>query len=94
MKIDVNSPTVNLPPVDSGTKKISARGSVAVQDATQDRTTFHTDTLSVQSLTTQALNSPEVRQAKVDALSLSVKSGEYKVDSTKTAGAMIDSQDI
>jgi flagellar biosynthesis anti-sigma factor FlgM len=94
MKIEVNSPTVSLPEVDRGAKKASMSTVVGTQDVTQDRTTFHTDTLSVQSLTTQALNSPEVRQAKVDALSLSVKSGEYKVDSTKTAGAMIDSKDI
>jgi flagellar biosynthesis anti-sigma factor FlgM len=94
MKIELNSPTVGLPSVDSPTKKVSTGGSIGAQDSTQDTTTFHTDTRPVQSLTTQALNSPEVRQAKVDALSLSVKSGEYQVDSTKTAGAMIDSKDI
>ena len=94
MKIEVNSPTVSLPSVDRSAKKVPTSAVVGAQDATQDRTTFHTDTLSVQSLTTQALNSPEVRQDRVDALRQAVKSGEYKVDSTKTADAIIDSKAI
>jgi flagellar biosynthesis anti-sigma factor FlgM len=94
MKIEMNSPTVSLPPVDRGTKKVSTGSLAEAQGATQDRTTFHTDTLSVQSLTTQAMNYPEVRQDRVDALSQAVKSGEYKVDSSRTAAAMIDSKDV
>ncbi len=94
MKIEVNNPTVSLLSVDSGTKKVSTSSSAPVQTEMQDRTTFHADTQAIKSLTTQALNSPEVRQARVDALSQSVKSGEYKIDSTKIAGAMLDSKDV
>jgi len=75
MKIDVNSPTVSLPPADRGAKKASTGSVSDAQGVAQDRTTFQTDTQSVRSLTTQALNSPEVRQNKVDALSQSVKRG-------------------
>jgi flagellar biosynthesis anti-sigma factor FlgM len=94
MKIEVNSPTVSLPPVDRGAKKASTGSVSDAQSVTQDRTTFHTDTLSVQSLTAQVLKSHEVRQNKVDALSQSVKRGEYQVDSTKTADAIVDSKDM
>jgi flagellar biosynthesis anti-sigma factor FlgM len=40
-------------------------------------------------LTSQALNFPEVRQDKVDALNQSISSGTYKLDATATASAMI-----
>jgi flagellar biosynthesis anti-sigma factor FlgM len=94
MKIEVNSPTVSLPSVDRGAKKVSTSALGGAQDATQDTTTFHTDTLSVQSFTTQALNSPEVRQDRVDALSQAVKSGKYNVDSTKTADAILGNKEV
>jgi anti-sigma28 factor (negative regulator of flagellin synthesis) len=40
------------------------------------------------------MNSSEIRQDKVNALSQAVKSGEYKVDSTETANALIDSEEV
>jgi anti-sigma28 factor (negative regulator of flagellin synthesis) len=64
------------------------------QIPTQDHTTFQTDTQSVKALTTQALNTPEVRQDKVDALSQAVKSGAYKVDSMETSTALINSKEV
>jgi flagellar biosynthesis anti-sigma factor FlgM len=93
MKIDLNNSLANLLPPDKGVKQVSTSDTAATQSATratQDRTTFHSDSLSVQSLTSQALNTPEVRQDKVDALSQSVNSGSYKLDATEIAGAVID----
>ena len=94
MKIEVNTPPVSLPPVDQGAKKVPTGSLAGTQISTEDRTTLRTDTQSVQALTAQALNSPEVRQDKVNALSQAVKSGEYKVDSTETANALIDSKEV
>ena len=94
MKIEVNSPTTSLLPVDQGAKKVPARSQAGAQISTQDRTTFKTDPQSVQSLTTQVLNTPEVRQDKVDALSQAVRRGEYKTDSTETASALIKSGEV
>jgi flagellar biosynthesis anti-sigma factor FlgM len=91
MKIDVQSPSVSLLPVDQGTKKVSNNGQVGIQSATEDRTTFQSDSTSVKALTSQAMQSPEVRQGKVDALRQSVSSGEYQVNATKIAGAIIGS---
>lgn len=91
MKIDANSPTAIPLPANLGAKQVSNGGVTAAQNAATDRTTFHTDNLSVQSLTNQALNSPEVRQDKVDALRQSVTSGEYRPDATKTASAIAES---
>ena len=93
MKIDVNSPVASHLPPDRGAKQVSNQKLAVTQSATGDRTTFHSDSTSVQALTSQALNSPAIRQAKVDALTQSVTSGEYQVDATKTAGAIIESGD-
>lgn len=94
MKIEVNSPTVSTLPVDSGAKKVSSGSVSGTQTVTQDRTTFHSNALSVQSLTSQAMNTPEVRQGTVDALRQSVKSGEYQADASKTADAIVNSKDV
>jgi flagellar biosynthesis anti-sigma factor FlgM len=92
MKVELNSPSASLLQAERSAKQVSTSGTAATQDATLDRTTFHSDSLSVQSLTGQAMNSPEIRQDKVDALSQSVNSGSYQLDATKIAGAMIDSK--
>jgi flagellar biosynthesis anti-sigma factor FlgM len=89
MKIEVNSPAISLVAVDKGAKKVSNGSLAGTQEATVDRTSFSTDTQSVQALTTQAMSSPEIRQDKVDALSQAVSSGEYKPDASKTADAIV-----
>ena len=91
MKIELNSPATNQLPVDRNVKQVSTSDTTAAQGATVDRTTFHSDSLSVTSLTSQAMNTPEVRQDKVAALQQSIASGEYKVDATKTADAIASS---
>lgn len=92
MKIEVNSPVLSQVAVDRSTKQVSNGSLASTQSTTEDRTTFHSDSASVQALTSQAMKTPEVRQDKVDALSQSVKSGEYKADPTETAGAILDSE--
>ena len=90
MKIDVNSPAASQLSVDRGPKQVSNGSLAGTQNSTEDRTTLHTGSQSVQSLTSQALNSPEIRQDKVDALRQSISSGQYQLDASKIAGAMID----
>ena len=62
------------------------------QPAGEDRATLSSDSTSVGSLVTTALNSPSVRQDKVDALRQAVNSGQYQIDPDKIAAAMIDEQ--
>jgi negative regulator of flagellin synthesis FlgM len=89
MKIESNSPSASLLPADRSTKQISTTGTAIARGVTQDRTTLHTDSQSVQSLTSQAMSSPEVRQDKVDEFRQSVNSGTYELDATKIASAII-----
>jgi len=53
-----------------------------------DQTSLSFDQAKVQSLATQALAAPEVRQEKVGPLQQAVASGNYTVDSGKVADAV------
>jgi flagellar biosynthesis anti-sigma factor FlgM len=88
MKIDGVSPVEAQLPVDSVAVRVSTGGQASTQGAAQDWTSFHSDSHSVLSLASQALSSPEVRQATVDALRESVSSGLYQVDATRIAAAI------
>jgi flagellar biosynthesis anti-sigma factor FlgM len=89
MKIEGINPAATQLPVDNVATRVSTSGPATTQAAAQDWTSFHSDSTSVQSLTTQALNSPEVRQGTVDALRQTVSSGQYLLDATRIAGAII-----
>jgi flagellar biosynthesis anti-sigma factor FlgM len=92
MKVELNSPSATLLPAGRSVKQVSTGSTTATQGAAQDRTTFHSDSLSVTSLTSQAMSSPEIRQDKVDTLSQSVNNGTYQLDATRIAGAIVDSK--
>jgi negative regulator of flagellin synthesis FlgM len=65
----------------------SAKSSQGVSEG--DRTTLSSDTTSVSSLVSTALNSPEVRQGKVDSLRQAISNGQYQVDPASVASAMV-----
>jgi flagellar biosynthesis anti-sigma factor FlgM len=88
MKIEGINPAAAQLPVDNVAARAASGGQASPQRAAQDWTSFHSDSSSVLSLTSQALNSPEVRQATVDALRQSVNSGQYQVDASRIAGAI------
>ena len=91
MKIEGINPATSQLPVDNVAARVSNSGPATTQAAAQDWTSFHSDSTSVQSLTTQALNSPEVRQGTVDALRQAVNSGQYEIDPNRIATAMSNS---
>jgi negative regulator of flagellin synthesis FlgM len=88
MKIEVNGPAASQVPDPRSAKQVSNSGPATSQSATVDRTTFYSDSASVQSLVSQALKSPEIRQDKVDSIRQSVSNGQYQVDPTKIAAAI------
>jgi flagellar biosynthesis anti-sigma factor FlgM len=57
-----------------------------------DESVFSQDTVTLSSLATQALATPEIRQTQVDSLRQSVSSGEYQLDPNGIAAAMLSSQ--
>jgi flagellar biosynthesis anti-sigma factor FlgM len=70
----------------AGAKNVTS--SVDAGDA--DRTTLSPGSASPHSLVSLALNSPAIRQDKVDSLTQSIESGEYELDPAKIAAAMVD----
>jgi flagellar biosynthesis anti-sigma factor FlgM len=91
MKIEGISPAATQLPADSVAARVTNGGQASTQGAAQDWTSFHSDSNSVLSLTSQALNSPEVRQGTVDALRQSVNGGQYQVDANRIADAISNS---
>jgi flagellar biosynthesis anti-sigma factor FlgM len=91
MKIEVNGPAAIQVPDQRSAKQVSNNSPAASQSATVDRTTFNSDSASVQSLVSQALKYPEVRQDKVDAVRQSISNGQYQVDPANIAAAIIAS---
>jgi flagellar biosynthesis anti-sigma factor FlgM len=92
MKIEVNSPVVTQLATDRTKTQVPNDSPSVGSGSTEDRTTLHSDSASVQALTSQALQSPEVRQDKVDQLRLAVQGGAYKPDATQTASAILESE--
>jgi flagellar biosynthesis anti-sigma factor FlgM len=94
MKVEANNSVATLLSVNGNGKKVSSASSAGTVGSTEDRTTFHTDTQSVQALTSQAMQYPEVRQEKVDALAQAVSRGQYQADAAQTVDGIISSQDL
>jgi flagellar biosynthesis anti-sigma factor FlgM len=90
MKVDLTSLAANQIPVDRGANKVSSGSVSGAQVPTEDRISFHSGSLSVQSLTSQALSSPAIRQNKVDQLSHAVANGTYQSDAGTTASGIIE----
>jgi flagellar biosynthesis anti-sigma factor FlgM len=92
MKIDVNSPVLSQLTTERSASQVSSNSVSIGKSSTEDRTTFRSDSASVSALTSQALQSPEVRQGKVDAISQAVRSGNYKPVASETADAIVSSE--
>jgi flagellar biosynthesis anti-sigma factor FlgM len=90
MKIEVNSAVASQPLADRTTNKVSSAGTLGTFGPTEDRTTFQSDRSSVQSLTSLALNSPDIRYARVDALHQAVNTGQYPIDAGRIAHAILN----
>ena len=56
----------------------------------EDHATLTSDSVSVSSLVSTALNSPSVRQDKVDSLRQSINGGQYELDPEKIAASIVD----
>jgi negative regulator of flagellin synthesis FlgM len=86
MRIGLNIP--NPPEVSTGRASTSSASPNAVS-STSGADNFSGDTVSLSSLAARALQLPDVRQDKVDSLRQQIATGEYSVDSQKTADAML-----
>jgi flagellar biosynthesis anti-sigma factor FlgM len=91
MRIDSFNSTAGQIGGEPSTKRVSPENVAAPEsDGSGDRTTLTSGSSSVSSLVSEAMNSPEVRQNKVESLQQQISNGTYQLDPDKIAGAMID----
>jgi flagellar biosynthesis anti-sigma factor FlgM len=57
-----------------------------------DRTTLTSGSGSIDSLVSEAMSSPEIRQDKVASLQQAIGNGQYQLDPVQIAGAMLNEQ--
>jgi len=91
MRIDLSQLAPGQVSSEQNTKKVSDQ-QVGASDlsGSVDRTTFTSDSSSVDALVGKAMSSPEIRQDLVSQLKQAVNSGQYKLDSNAIASAMLD----
>ena len=93
MRIDAYNLAANDVSTDATSLQVGAGAKNVTQPVNPDdpdRTTLSSDSASANSLVSKALNSPAVRQDKVDSLTQSIENGEYELDPAKIASAMLD----
>ena len=91
MRIDLTNAAASHISSESTAEQLKARQTAGTPAAEhEDRTTFSAHTQPVTSLVNLAMNSPEVRQEKVDSLKAAVSSGKYQLDPAEIAQSMID----
>ena len=88
MKIDPNSGVTNQVITERKAQHVSSGEVAASKSATVDRTTLSTSVPTVSSLVKQAMQSPAVRQDKVNVLRDAISSGNYPIDNVKIAGSV------
>ncbi len=91
MRIDLTQLGASQLASEATAQKVKAdRAAVNGSDGSGYQTTLSSDTASLQSLVSTAMNSPEIRQDKVDSLRASINSGSYQLDANKIASSIID----
>lgn len=90
MRIDLAQLTTSQMVSDHSKKVENQPVGVPDENASVDRTTFRSDSVSLGALVSQAMRSPEIRQDRVDQLKQSISIGQYKLDPHAIAAAMID----
>jgi len=91
MRIDLFNSAASQVSSDASSTAVSSQGTAkAGQAGSEDRTTLTSDKMSVGSLVSQAMTTPEIRQDKVESLRLSVNSGKYDLDPAKTAASIVN----
>ena len=91
MRVDLSQLTTSQVAAEQNAKKVSEKH-LGVSDlaAGEDRTTFTSDSSSVNSLVSKAMTSPEIRQELVGQLKQAIESGQYKLEPSAIASSMID----
>lgn len=92
MKVDLNGltgPALDNIKSPQRSPSETAPSATAESSVAEDAATLSVDATRVNSLVAKALDAPQIRQDKVEALRQAVESGKYTVDPAQIAEAMI-----
>jgi flagellar biosynthesis anti-sigma factor FlgM len=94
MRIDPFSSAASQLPSDLSSQQLGIKAGAASSAespgiSNDDRTTLMSDTTSLASVVNTAMSSPEIRQGRVDNLRQAISNGEYRVDPSSVAAAMV-----
>jgi flagellar biosynthesis anti-sigma factor FlgM len=90
MRIDLSNATASQLTSELSSKPVTAQKTAQPSGVNgEDHATLTSDSTSVGSLVSTALNSPEVRQGKVDSLRQAISGGQYAVDPASIASSMV-----
>ncbi len=88
MRIDLTN--IRFQGVERDDKTRKAGSKAASAPSVEDKASLSTDALSVSALEAQAMNTPPVRQDKVEALRQSIQNGDYRIEADKIAHAILE----
>ena len=90
MRIDLSNATASQLSSELSATPITAQSAAKSSGINEeDHATLTSDSTSVGSLVSAALNSPEVRQGKVDSLRQAISGGQYAIDPASIASSMV-----
>ena len=88
MRIDLNGTATSQ--IDTEQKTSQVAGGKSNLVSTEDKATLSVDTAAISSLSSQALQTPAIRQEKVAALQQSLSNGTYRIDPGKIADSILN----
>ncbi|HXY04817.1 MAG TPA: flagellar biosynthesis anti-sigma factor FlgM [Terriglobales bacterium] len=90
MRIGLNTPVPEGVSSERTSDSAASPNAKSVVPAQSDA--FSSDTVSLSELASRALQSPEIRQDKVDSLRQQIESGQYQVDARAIADAIVNQE--
>lgn len=91
MRIDLfNSAAAQVPNEGNAQPAKAGIAPSVEQNDSGDRTTLTSGSTAISSLVSEAMNTPAIRQDKVQSLQQAIANGQYQLDPHQIAGAMID----
>ena len=89
MRVGLNTPDQQSISAEQATKPSTPASNQFESSRAGDESVFSQDTVTLSSLATQAMGTPEIRQTQIDSLSQSINSGQYQLDPHQIADAIL-----
>ena len=89
MRVGLNIPDEQSISAEQAKKSSPSATNPIAPSPVDSESAFSQDTVTLSSLATQAMGTPEIRQTQVDSLSQSIRSGQYQLDPHQIADAIL-----